>query len=128
MIKLVQNEVYVLVGLWLNNTLRDLKKNYDRCTVDLLSHSRSCPSTMSLSDIDTKLQDFARLHHLDLSRRVNYLIARFKDEIREKELATTLFSSALRTAQVNIIRLLSRKDVIISFFIERIDSDFKRFT
>ncbi|CAF4504434.1 unnamed protein product, partial [Rotaria socialis] len=104
--KLVESDMYVLVGISLNNMLKDLKQSDDRCTADLVLQSRSCPSTMSLSDIDGRLQEFARLHHLDLNRKVNYLMGRFKDEIRENDLASTLFSQALRTEHRQSIRSL----------------------
>ena len=61
-------------------------------TVELTTQSLSCPATlrmktsMSLKMIARNLNDFVRLHHLDLTRQVNYHISKLRASVREKEL------------------------------------------
>ncbi len=61
-------------------------------TIELTTQSLSCPktlitqtSTISLEIIDQRLNEFVRLHHLDLVRQINYHIRKLRDSIREKQ-------------------------------------------
>lgn len=55
---------------------------------------------MQLSLIESQLKEFVRLHHLDLTRKINFQINKFKDHIREKELFQQLSSYPLTNEQV----------------------------
>ena len=50
--------------------------------------------------VDSRLQEFTRLHHLDLIRKVNYQIDKFKDNIHEKKFFDNLYSYSLTKEQV----------------------------
>ncbi|CAF1531351.1 unnamed protein product, partial [Adineta steineri] len=61
----------------------------DAYTIELAvqSSSSSYPSTLNpLENIDKRLQEFVRLHHLDLLRTVNYQTNTLNDKIYEKQL------------------------------------------
>jgi hypothetical protein len=60
----------------------------------------SCPKTLSLINIESRLTEFVRIHHFDLTRKVNYHINQFKDCIREKQLDEQLYSHSLTKEQV----------------------------
>ena len=72
----------------------------DQCSNKLLSQSLSCPKTFSNQYVDSRLEEFVRLYHLDMIRKVNYQIHQFKDDIREKQLHANLYSTSLTTDQV----------------------------
>jgi hypothetical protein len=60
---------------------------------------------MSLEIIDEKLNEFVRLHHLDLKRQINYYISKLRGHILEKQLVQELSSCSLTNEQVNIIQM-----------------------
>ena len=70
--------------------------------VDELNTQASCwPLTLpSMEAVDMRLKEFIRLHHLDLSRTINYQINRFKDKIQQTQLLQQLSSYHLTTEHV----------------------------
>jgi hypothetical protein len=80
--------------------LIQIQHRFDVCTTELTTQSLSCPKTLSLINIESSLKEFVRLHHFDLTRKVNYHINQFKDCIREKELYERLSSYTLTKDQV----------------------------
>lgn len=103
---MAEENTYGHIGRWLNAKLNQLQQGFDQCSADLLLQSLSCPVSLSVPNIDSRLEEFVRLHHLDLNRKVNYLTNKFKDDIRESQLAHVLFSNVLTCEQVNRIRFL----------------------
>ena len=69
-----------------------LQNRLNQYTVELATQSLSCPAILlanrklSLEMIGQRLNDFVRLHHLDLLRQVNYHISKLRDTVRDKEL------------------------------------------
>ena len=74
--------------------------------VELTTQSLSCPvslltkTSMSLDMVDQRLNEFIRLHHLDLKRQINYHISKLRDVIREKELVQESALYPITTEQV----------------------------
>lgn len=85
---------------WSRTKLVTLQQNLDQCSNELLSQSLSCPKTFSIQYVDSRLEEFVRLHHLDMIRKINYRINKFKDDIREKQRHADLYSKSLTTDQV----------------------------
>ena len=50
--------------------------------------------------VESSLKDFVRLHHLDITRKINFQINQFKAQIHEKELFQQLVSYSLTEEQV----------------------------
>lgn len=50
--------------------------------------------------MESPLQEFVRLHHLDLTRRINFQINTFREHIHEQELFQQLSSYPLTYEQV----------------------------
>jgi hypothetical protein len=57
---------------------------------------------MSLEIIDPRLNEFVRLHHLDLKRQINYHISKLRGHMHEKQLVQELSSYSLTNEQVII--------------------------
>ncbi|CAF4187077.1 unnamed protein product, partial [Adineta steineri] len=57
--------------------------------------------------IESQLKKFVRLHHLDLSRKINFQINTFQDHIREKELFQLLLLYPLTNEQQQTLQRLS---------------------
>jgi len=90
---------------FLKEYLIQLQQQFDQCTAQLINQALSCPQSMQLSLIESQLKEFVRLHHLDLTRKINFQINKFKDHIREKELFQQLQSSYPLTNEQVIIFL-----------------------
>ena len=77
--------------------------------IELKTQSLSCPTTlttqtnMSLEIIDQRLNEFVRLHHLDLLRQVNYCMSKLRDDLRGKQLLQELSSYLLTDEQVIVL-------------------------
>jgi hypothetical protein len=94
---------------YLEDYLILLQNKINQYSIELTTQSLSCPKTLSSSSslkafIDKKLKEFVRLHHLDLTRQINYQVNKLKDNIREKELFQELSSYPLTNEQVIIFR------------------------
>jgi hypothetical protein len=64
----------------------------------------------SLEIIDGKLNEFIRLHHLDLKRQINYLMSKLRDHISEKQLVQELSLYTLTNEQVSSVHHLRCQD------------------
>lgn len=51
--------------------------------------------------INGKLEDFVKLHHIDMKRKIHHQINAFRDEILTNSLERKLFSFQLTNGQVN---------------------------
>lgn len=96
----MHSENYDQIESFLKEYLIQLQQNFDQCTTQLMTQALSCPKAMQLSLIESQLKEFVRLHHLDLTRKINFQINKFKDQIREKELFQQLSSYLLTNEQV----------------------------
>ena len=100
--------------------LHQLQQQLDQCTTELIAQAISCPQSISLSLMESPLQEFVRLHHLDLTRRINFQINTFREHIHEQELFQQLSSYPLTQEQVNVFssffildNFYSRKKLIL---------------
>ena len=87
---------------FLQEYLHQLQQQLDQCTTELISQAVSCPKSIPLSLMESPLQEFVRLHHLDLNRRINFQINTFRDHIHEQELCQQLSSYPLTHKQVTV--------------------------
>ncbi len=99
-----------IIQKYLEDYLILLENRINQYKIELTTQSLSCPttlitqtSTMSLEIIHQRLNDFVRLHHLDLKRQINYHISKLRGDIREKQLVQELSSYTLTNEQVIII-------------------------
>ena len=87
-----------------------LENRINQYTVELKTQSLSCPKTLLPSleeqdNIDRKLKEFVRLHHLDLLRTVNYQISKLNSDIHIKNLSKQLSSFHLTVKQVPLLMI-----------------------
>ena len=101
---MAQTNDYDLIEKFLREQLHQLQQKLDQCAAELLSQSLSCPKVLSLPKVENRLQDFVRLHHMDLTRKINYLVNKFKSDIHEKQLFEKLSSYPLTNEQVSLLR------------------------
>lgn len=99
---MTQVNEHTLIERYIEEYLILLRNKIERCTIDLIKQSSSCPLTFlsSLEIIDLRLKEFIRLHHIDLSRTINYQVIQFKDIIYESNLFQQLSSFHLSLEQV----------------------------
>ncbi|CAF1097900.1 unnamed protein product [Rotaria magnacalcarata] len=97
---------YDLTETFLNKLVSQIQHTVDQCTTELLSQSLSCPKTLFLSHVESRLLEFIRLHHIDLIRKINYQVNKFKDLIRETQLFETLSSYSLTNEQKQVVDCL----------------------
>lgn len=112
MIHIAKLSEYISIEKFIDSHLNQLQQKFDQCTSDLVTQSLSCPKTLSLTTVDSRLQEFVRLHHIDLTRKVNYHINKFKDNIRERKLFKDLSAYSLTTQQVIISRCILQFDFL----------------
>ena len=99
-ISMIQTTDHNRIETFLKEYLIQLQTKFDQCTMHLITQSKFCPKGIQLSLIESQLKEFVRLHHLDLTRKNNYEINKFQDDIREKELFQQLSSYSLTNEQV----------------------------
>ena len=92
MIHIAQTNRNDLIVQFVQEYISRLQQKFDQCTTALSSQASTCPSTLPLSAMESRLKDFARRHHMDLLRKTNYQINKFKDFIRNEELSDRLSS------------------------------------
>jgi len=91
---------------YLEDYLKLLRKKIDQYTTELRTQSTVYPPTLPhLELIDSKLKEFVRLHHLDLSRTINHQIGKLNININIKNFAKQLSSFHLTTKQVLVYTL-----------------------
>ncbi|CAF2149041.1 unnamed protein product [Rotaria magnacalcarata] len=105
-VKMAKTNDYDLTETFLNKLVNQIQHTVDQCTTELLSQSLSCPKTLLLSHIESRLVEFVRLHHIDLIRKLNYQVNKFKDLIRETQLFETLSSYSLTNEQKQAVDCL----------------------
>ncbi len=90
-----------IIQKYLEDYLKLLRKKIDQYTTELTTQSTVYPSTLPhLELIDSKLKEFVRLHHLDLSRTISYLISKLNININIKKFAKQLSVFHLTAKQV----------------------------
>ena len=93
-----------MIQKYIEDYLILLRTKINDLATELATQSSSCPSTLPpLEVIDSRLQEFVHLHHIDLLRTVNYQTNKLKDDIREKQLFQQLSYYYLTSEQVLII-------------------------
>ena len=107
MLQVIQSNEPDILQKYVTDYLVLLQKQIDCCTTELTVQSTTCPSTLHpLETIDQRLKEFVRLHHLDLSRTINYLINNLHNHIHTNELSKQLSSFSLTMKQVlSIIKI-----------------------
>ncbi|CAF1488984.1 unnamed protein product [Rotaria magnacalcarata] len=105
-VKMTKTNDYDLTEKFLNILVNQTQHKVDQCTTELLSQSLSCPKTLFLSHVESRLVEFIRLHHIDLIRKINYQVNKFKDLIRETQLFETLSSYSLTNEQKQVVDCL----------------------
>jgi hypothetical protein len=80
---MTQTDNYDHIENFLKEYLIQLQEKFDQCTTQLINQALLCPKSMQISLIESQLKEFVRLHHLDLTRKINFQINKFKDHIRE---------------------------------------------
>ena len=103
---MAQTHDYDLIEKFINGHVNRLQQKVELCTTELLSLSLSCPKTLLLSNLDSRLQEFVRLHHIELTKKVNYNVNKFKDHIQENKLFKGLSSYSLTKEQVVMSRFI----------------------
>lgn len=93
-----------MIQKYIEDYLILLRTKINDLRIELATQSSSWPSTLlPFEVIDARLQEFVRLHHIDLIRTVNYQTNKLKDDIREKQLFQQLSYYYLTSEQVLII-------------------------
>ena len=81
-----------------------LLKKIDQHITELIAQSTLCPPALPrLEMMDSKLKEFVRLHHLDLSRTIHYQISKLNININIKKFTKQLSLFHLTTKQVLIL-------------------------
>nr|ABQ08076.1 hypothetical protein [Adineta vaga]ABQ08081.1 hypothetical protein [Adineta vaga] len=107
-LKIVQSTEYSVIQKYFEDYLVLFQGQIDQHKNELASQSLTFPSTLSsLDTIDIRLNEFVRLHHIDLIRTVQYRVNKFKDDIHEKELFKRLSYYYLNTNQFETITRLT---------------------
>ena len=103
-LKIVPSDEPSVIQQYLEDYLILLRDKIDQYTTELIAQSALCPSTLPrLEIIDSKLQEFVRLHHLDLSRTIDSQIGKLNANINIKKFAKQLAIFHLTTKQVLIL-------------------------
>jgi hypothetical protein len=98
---MAKTEDFFQVRYFLEDYLSQLLDKLDQLDTAIVTQALSCPKTMELVLIESQLNEYVRLHHLDLKKRkMNFHINQFKNEIYEKALFYYLSSLSLTTEQV----------------------------
>ena len=80
------------VEQFLNESLTNLQRNFDRCAIELQHQATACPASIDLFVVEDRLKEFVRLHHLDFNRRIHYQLNHFHGQIQEEVLFQALSS------------------------------------
>ena len=109
-LKIIQSDKPKIIQKYLEDYLILLRNRINQYTIELTTQSLACPATLlsntalpSLDRIDEKLNEFIRLHHLDLKRQINYHMSKLRDYIREKQILQELSSYSLTDEQVSAL-------------------------
>ena len=100
LIIMAKADKYFPVKLFLEDYIAQLEEKLDLLEAAIVTQALSCPQTMELASIESKLTEYVRLHHVDLKRKMNFRINHFKKEVEEKEFFEYLSSSSLTVEQV----------------------------
>ena len=103
-VKIVPSNEPNVIQQYLEDYLILLRDKIDQYTTDLIAQSTLSPSTLPhLEIIDSKLKEFVRLHHLDLSRTIHYQIGKLNTNTNIKKFSKQLSLFHLTTKQVLIL-------------------------
>ena len=102
-LKIIASNEPSVIQQYLEDYLILLRDKIDQYSTELIAQSALCPSTLPRLEItDSKLQEFVRLHHLDLSRTIHYQIGKLNTNINIKKFSKQLSLFHLMTKQVFI--------------------------
>jgi hypothetical protein len=105
-----------LIEQYLHDRINLLQMQFNQLMAALQTQSSSCPEAISLSTIDSSLEEFIRLHHIDVMRTVKYHVNQFRDDIHEKQLWQQLSSQLSNEEQVrSFVRRIYGKDIPFDF-------------
>ena len=100
-LEIVQSKEPDIVQKYLYDYVSLLQNKIDQYTAELLAQAATCPSTLpSLEMIDQRLQEFVRLHHLNLQRGVNHQISKLNNNTTIKKFSQQLSQFGLTPKQV----------------------------
>ena len=103
-LKIIPSNEPSAIQQYLDDYLKLLLKKIDQYTTELIAQSTLSPSTLpNLEIMDAKLKEFVRLHHLDLSRTIQYQIGKLNININIKKFSKQLSLFHLTTKQVLIL-------------------------
>ncbi len=103
-LKIVPSDHQSVIQKYLEDYLILLRNKIEQYATELSAQLSLCPSTLFPLEIsDKKLKEFVRLHHIDLSRTINYQANKIKSIISEKQIFKQLSYYYLTTDQVTII-------------------------
>ena len=108
-LKIIRSNEPKIIQKYLEDYLILIQNRMNQYAIELKTQSLSCPTTlttqtnMSLEIIDQRLNEFVRLHHLDLLRQVNYCMSKLRDDLRGKQLLQELSSYLLTDEQVIVL-------------------------
>ena len=80
--------------------LVDIQHRWDACTSALTRQAQTCPATLTTAMLDERLRDYISSQQTSFSRKLNYQLATFKQEIQEKSLHQALVAHTLTNDQV----------------------------
>jgi hypothetical protein len=107
-LKIVPSNQHSAIEKYIEDYLTLLRSKIEQCEVQLTAQVSSCPSALfPLEIVDKKLKEFVRLHHIDLSRTINYQVNKIKSITSEKQLFKQLSFYYLTTDHVMIINQIS---------------------
>jgi hypothetical protein len=100
-LKIIQSNEPEIIQKYLEDYLVLLRNKIHQYTTELMTQSSSCPKSLSsLEIIDQRLNEFVRLHHLNLLRTINNQIYKLNTNIHIARLFKQLSSFHLTTTQV----------------------------
>ena len=100
-LKIIPSNEPDVIQEYLEDYLKFLQKKIDQYTDELSTQSVARPLTLlHLELIDSRLKEFVRLHHLDLTKTIHYQIGKLNANINIKKFTKQLSAFHLTTKQV----------------------------
>lgn len=91
----------MVVKRYLRDHIGSLQCKINYCGAQLNQQASSNQWTFSSIEVlDARLNEFVRLHHIDLSKSINYRVNQFNDRVREQQIFQQLAVCQLNSEQV----------------------------
>lgn len=102
--KVLSSNDHIVVKRYLRDHIGSLQHKINDCGAQL----NRLPSTnqwtcSSLDVLETRLNEFVHLYHIDLSKLINYRVDQFNDRVREQQIFRKLSACQLKAEQVGPI-------------------------